>query len=283
MIDEEEFDEIDTILCNACESEYAVVLAEDLLEVKISFCPFCCEPVIDQPMLFVGIDYSLTGPAICLYNTEDGEFSFANTKCHFLASKKMHEAYNDGVIVSTNYPKKWTTYEGRYSALAFWAEQQIFNALGSRANDQLTVYIEGYAFGASGKVFHIAENTAILKHMLYKAGVSYETVAPTEVKKFATGKGNSNKDVMFEHFLEETGVDLMSSLSPKASKVNSPVSDIVDAYYICKLGIMKSSLRDDGATLQHQIMNLVSAFFSADYIFIQSETTQKTLANLSIV
>ena len=71
------------------------------------------------------------------------------------------------------------------------------------------------------------------------------------MKKFATGKGNSNKDVMFEHFLEETGVDLMSSLSPKASKVNSPVSDIVDAYYICKLGIMKSSLRDDGATLQH--------------------------------
>jgi hypothetical protein len=47
MIDEEEFDEIDTILCNACEAEYAVVLAEDLLEVKISFCPFCCEPVID--------------------------------------------------------------------------------------------------------------------------------------------------------------------------------------------------------------------------------------------
>jgi hypothetical protein len=199
-------------------------------------------------VLVVGIDYSLTSPAICLYNTDDGEFSFANTKCHFLASKKMHEAYNDGTIIATNYPRKWTTDEGRYSALALWAEFQIFNTLGARPNDQLSVFIEGYAFGASGKVFHIAENTAILKHMLYNAGVTYETVAPTAVKKFATGKGNANKDAMYDAFLAETGVDLMMSLSPKAGKVGSPVNDIVDAFYICKYGVsMQSSLRDDGA------------------------------------
>ena len=188
-------------------------------------------------MIVAGVDYSLTSPAICIYNTEDGEFSFANTKCHFLASKKMHEAYNDGTIIATNYPRKWTTDQGRYSALAFWAEQKIFNTLGARSNDELYVFIEGYAFGATGKVFHIAENTAILKHMFYNAGVSYETVAPTAVKKFATGKGNANKDAMYDQFCEDNpGVDLMMDLSPKASKVGSPVNDIVDAYYICKWG-----------------------------------------------
>jgi len=187
-------------------------------------------------MLVVGIDYSLTSPAICLYNT-DHEFKFSNTKCHFLASKKMHEAYNDGVIISENYPKLWTTDEGRYSSIAYWAEQVIFNALGLSSNNEISIFIEGYAFGASGKVFHIAENTAILKHKLYNAGVSYETVAPTAVKKFATGKGNSNKEAMYEAFIEETGEDLMMKLSPKAGKINSPVSDIVDAYYICKYGV----------------------------------------------
>jgi hypothetical protein len=154
----------------------------------------------------------------------------------------MHEAYDDGVIISENYPKLWTTDEGRYNSIAYWAEQVIFNALGLSSNNEISIFIEGYAFGASGKVFHIAENTAILKHKLYNAGVSYETVAPTAVKKFATGKGNANKEAMYEAFVEETGEDLMMKLSPKAGQINSPVSDIVDAYYICKYGV--ASLRD---------------------------------------
>lgn len=197
-------------------------------------------------MLYAGVDYSLTSPAICVYNADKGNFCLSNTKLYFLASKKMHEGYNDGTIESALYPQKWTTDEGRYCAISHWAITVLMWELGNRTNDEIKVWIEGYSFGSSGKVFHIAENTAILKHKLYNADISIQTVPPTTVKKFATGKGNATKDRMYECFLEETGADLMSELSPKASNVNSPVSDLVDAYFIAKYGYSQSQGEDDG-------------------------------------
>jgi hypothetical protein len=57
---------------------------------------------------------------------------------------------------------------------------------------------------------------------------------PTVVKKFASGKGNADKDRMYEAFVKETGAELMKEISPDSKKVASPVSDIVDSYFICK-------------------------------------------------
>jgi hypothetical protein len=60
--------------------------------------------------------------------------------------------------------------------------------------------------------------------------------APSAIKKFATGKGNAKKEDMYASFVEETGVDLSIILDQSVDpKVNSPISDIVDAYYIAKL------------------------------------------------
>ena len=75
-----------------------------------------------------------------------------------------------------------------------------------------------------------------LKNNLKEAGFKYITIPPTVIKKHATGKGNANKDLMYETFLSETQVDLQSQLSPKSTKISNPVSDIVDAYYICRTG-----------------------------------------------
>ena len=96
--------------------------------------------------------------------------------------------------------------------------------------------MENYAYGATGRVFNIAENTGILKKQLREAGFKYTVIPPTVIKKYATGKGNASKDLMYETFLSETQVDLQSQLSPKSTKISNPVSDIVDSYYICKTG-----------------------------------------------
>jgi hypothetical protein len=88
------------------------------------------------------------------------------------------------------------------------------------------------------KVFHIAENTAILKYNLWDAQIEFDIIPPTVIKKFATGKGNANKEKMYEAFVNENpGVDLRSWLTPRSSNVISPVSDIVDAYFIAKYGL----------------------------------------------
>ena len=73
---------------------------------------------------------------------------------------------------------------------------------------------------------------------MYKAKQPFISVPPTVIKKYATGKGNANKEVMYDAFNAEllTPPDLKTSLKPKATKLTSPVTDLVDAYFIAKWG-----------------------------------------------
>ena len=120
----------------------------------------------------------------------------------------------------------------RFTKLAEWVIECI-RWFDNRASH---VYLEDYAFAATGRVFNIGENTGILKQKLTSSGFRYTTIPPTVIKKEATGKGNANKELMYETFLAETNVDLQSQLTPNSTKIVNPVSDIVDSYYICKTG-----------------------------------------------
>tara|TARA_B110000196_G_scaffold316155_1_gene327013 strand:- start:617 stop:1186 length:570 start_codon:yes stop_codon:yes gene_type:complete len=176
-----------------------------------------------------GIDYSLTSPAVCIGKIVDNELKFENCRFHFIKKNKSHESF--GVFRGYDYPKYSDEIE-RYVQLANWTIEIV------RWHDGRVehVYLEDYAFAATGRVFNIAENTGILKQQLRQNGFSYTTIPPTVIKKFATGKGNANKELMYETFLTETNVDIKSRLSPKSTKIANPVSDIVDSYYICKTG-----------------------------------------------
>jgi len=99
------------------------------------------------------------------------------------------------------------------------------------------VFVEGYSMGSKGAVFNIGENTGLLKHKLWKAGISITSVPPTVNKKSWTGKGNAKKDAMYTEFLERTGVDLVKALDYKPVEIGSPVGDIVDSYSIMCYGL----------------------------------------------
>jgi len=176
-----------------------------------------------------GIDYSLTSPAVCVAEIIDNEIKFENCKFHFLKQNKSHKSL--GKIFAYDYPE-YTDDIDRFSKLASWTIECIrwFDGRVDR------VYLEDYAFAATGRVFNIGENTGILKKQLKEAGFKYVTIPPTVIKKHATGKGNANKELMYETFLSESHVDLKSQLSPKSTKISNPVSDIVDSFYICKTG-----------------------------------------------
>ena len=90
--------------------------------------------------------------------------------------------------------------------------------------------MEDYAYAATGRVFHIAENMGILKYELKSKGFNYTTIPPTVIKKFATQKGNASKDLMLESFQKEK-----STLNLIQDSGN-PASDIIDSYFICKYG-----------------------------------------------
>ena len=97
------------------------------------------------------------------------------------------------------------------------------------------IFIEGYSFGSKGQgLFQIAENCGILKYRLQEQNLPYETVVPSVVKKGATGKGNADKDKMYEAFVKETKIDLKKLFD--TDKVGNPISDIADSYFIQKVG-----------------------------------------------
>lgn len=177
----------------------------------------------------VGIDYSLTSPAICVWSG-DKAFTFSTCKLFFLNTKKRPIVTDLLNLYAEQYPT-WDTEEERHDILSMWALNII--------PETALVYIEGYAFATVGKshVRSVAENTGLLKHKLYTRGQAFTAIPPTSIKQFATGKGNANKDAMYEAFLLEPDAPPLSDiLTPTTTKVVAPVSDLVDAYFIAKAG-----------------------------------------------
>ena len=177
-------------------------------------------------MIIAGIDYSIRTPSICVFAAkEDEAFTFQRCRFYFLTDTKK---YADFFLknIQGERAQDWNSDEERYKSIADWAIDKLSGCE--------HIALEGYSFGSKGKVFHIAENTGILKYKLYEDGTPYEVYSPSSIKKFATGKGNADKELMYKCFVEDTKVDLMKLLDCKQTKVGNPVSDIVDSYYVCK-------------------------------------------------
>lgn len=169
---------------------------------------------------YVGIDYSITSPAICV--SEDG--SFDKSVFHFFGKTKKHKAISQKNLRVYEYPV-WKTDAERYEKLSEWTLEII--------PENSLVYIEGYAFNARGLVFNLAENMGVLKYKLYKKGFTPKIIPPTVVKKIATGRGNASKDFVVYTFLKEFGENVFENIG----KAKNPLTDIVDSYYVCLSGI----------------------------------------------
>jgi Holliday junction resolvasome RuvABC endonuclease subunit len=178
-----------------------------------------------------GIDYSLTCPAVCIYEGEKEDFDFENCQLFFLANQKKYEDFQYKNIEGSQQIKKYELPEERYDFISDWAMDILIS------HNIEDIAIEDYSYGSQGKVFHIAENTGLLKWKMWNADMNYSLLAPTVIKKFATGKGNANKEKMYESFLIETSRNLNEELEIKSEKIGNPVSDIVDSFYICKMAL----------------------------------------------
>lgn len=180
-------------------------------------------------MIVAGIDYSLTSPAICVHSGD--EWKFENCSFYYLVNKDKHlETF------SPFYPTLYPRYENdieRFDNLASWS----IGILKSQKVEKC--FIEGYAFGAVGRVFQIAENAGLLKYKAWKEGLQFDVYPPTVIKKFATDKGNANKEKMYEAFFKENSVDIRDRIGILNKNQWNPVSDIIDSYYIAKLGFTK--------------------------------------------
>jgi Holliday junction resolvasome RuvABC endonuclease subunit len=176
-----------------------------------------------KPKTIIGIDYSLTSPAVCI--NDEGDLMF-----YYLTSKKKYIGQMAKNIIGYEH-QEYDTPIKRFSQISDW----VFDILKDTFHKQQQVYIEGYSFGSKGQgIFQIAENCGILKYRLQENKIPYDTVVPSVVKKGATGKGNADKDMMYDAFTKETKIDLKKIFD--TDKVGNPISDIADSYFIQKVG-----------------------------------------------
>lgn len=110
--------------------------------------------------------------------------------------------------------------------------------------------IEDYSYGstASGHFTNIAEFCSQIKFQLLRQGTRIRLVSPTQIKQFATGKGNSEKPEMESSFLklESQKIDVEELpeiprytrgkyVGLKHPKGISPRSDLIDSFFMCQL------------------------------------------------
>lgn len=172
--------------------------------------------------IIVGIDYSMSSPSLCIHAGKS--WNFSNCKFYFLTNKKKN-CIKNAMFVGEMH-QDFLSQEERFDTISNWALSII--------PKNSKVFLEDYAFAAKGVVFNIGEFTGLLKHKLWKNQYNFLTFAPSTIKKFATGKGNSNKIQMYHSFQNDTKSNIEKNIMCKIG--DSPMSDIIDSYYIAKKG-----------------------------------------------
>lgn len=181
---------------------------------------------------YIGIDNSLTSPGIVILS-EDGSID----KMWYYSHKLKWDGKLTDKLEGIPYPA-YTSEEERIYKLSTITTAIVENEA-NKGHDVL-VAIEGYSFGSTGmRLFQIAENTGLLKNMLWLKKLDFKVVPPTTVKKLATGKGNATKDLMVQEFKNQTRIDLFSIFG--VTRLQSPISDIADAYFLAKFVLLQTT------------------------------------------
>lgn len=85
------------------------------------------------------------------------------------------------------------------------------------------VTIEGYAYGKQNQAHQMGELGGVLRVALTEDGIPWVEVAPTAVKKFATGAGNANKEAVAVGVYKKWGREF-------------PNNNEADAYVLMEIG-----------------------------------------------
>lgn len=169
-------------------------------------------------MIIAGIDYSMSSPAIAVYDTTK-PFIFENIKFFNLNKTKKYQGINGPIRIDDFLP--YTSAEERFKNIATWAIRILLDEGVTEA------VLEGYSMGSKGNVFDIAENTSVLKQYMFERGIKFYTPAPTSVKKNFCGSGNAKKPVMCASFAERFGKRISDIIGCPLD--GSPENDLVDA------------------------------------------------------
>jgi hypothetical protein len=207
-------------------------------------------------MIKIGIDFSLTSPAVCVYKNGEYRFiSFFNDggKDWMKSKSKSYRYHNElkEIIEIIPYTRKidgsdYRNEQKTKMADALMIVNLIIEKLKTIIDDDVIIGLEGFSYGSiSASTLDLAMYNSFLRMKLIEIFGSdcLNIISPTEGKKMLFGKGNAKKDDMIQAFINNRPNDneLMASAFWKYCNENEidfkqpkPIDDLVDAYGILK-------------------------------------------------
>lgn len=189
-------------------------------------------------MISVGVDYSITSPAATVFNSETGEL-------HFYAFKQKKKQVSTDPRLTLLETPLYASEEERHYLLA----TTLYKSIVGRFGGLHEAFLENYAYAGSGQVFNIAEATGAFKQTLFQAKIPIKVFQPTSVKKIATGKGNAKKGDMYLAFEKvfPSIFDWIGEPFKSLEKIPSPISDIIDSYWVLQTGLRLKAEAAEGS------------------------------------
>ena len=207
-------------------------------------------------MIKIGIDFSLTSPAICVY--KNGEYSFISFfndggKDWRKSKSKIYKYHNELNYIIEVIPYTRNIDDSNYRneqktkmADALMIVNLIIDKLKEIIDADVIIGLEGFSYGSiSSSTLDLAMYNSFLRMKLIENFGSnvLNIISPTEGKKTLFGKGNAKKDDMIQAFIDNRLDDneLMMNAFWRYCKDNDvdfkqpkPIDDLVDAYGILK-------------------------------------------------
>ena len=207
-------------------------------------------------MIKIGIDFSLTSPAICVYKNNNYYFiSFFNDsgKDWKKSKSKTYRYHNElcDIIEVIPYTRRiddgsYRTEQKTKMSDALMIVNLIIEKLETIIDDDVIIGLEGFSYGSiSSSTLDLAMYNSFLRmKLIEKFGSDCLNIfSPTEGKKMLFGKGNAKKEDMIQAFIDNRLEDevLMANAFWRYCKENGidfkqpkPIDDLVDAYGILK-------------------------------------------------
>ena len=207
-------------------------------------------------MIKIGIDFSLTSPAICVYKNNIYSFiSFFNDsgKDWKKSKSKTYRYHNElcDIIDVIPYTRKiddsnYRNEQKTKMSDALMIVNLIIDKLKTIIDDEVIIGLEGFSYGSiSSSTLDLAMYNSFLRMKLIENFGSdvLNIISPTEGKKMLFGKGNAKKEDMIQSFIDNRLEDniLKENDFWKYCKENGvdfkqpkPIDDLVDAYGILK-------------------------------------------------
>lgn len=206
-------------------------------------------------MIIAGLDLSLTSSGLVKFYL-DSDLQVTKVEYNGFTSTKS----NQSDLIHYYSKKQFKNNTDKASWMIPIVESFI--------QDTDYIALEGYAYGASGHVFDLAEFAGVIKYNAFNASKAIRIYPPTAIKKYFAKNGIADKTSMYRAYQDyicsyKFSIDHLPEVCD-GKKGASPTSDIVDSFAITDLLYTELLLRHGKILLSKLDTKTIEVFNSVD-------------------